>query len=302
MLRSFSWPNAIRLKGFVQQISPSFHLPLRNRGGKKTIAEGFCFLMLLCLFGFVYAPVQATERNLPRRSWFVDMSRFQASSHGRLSCSECHANIEEKGVKHPDPRLLNRSSTLLYDYQRCERCHPQVYQRYLKGAHAKALAERKKDAPTCGNCHVSHYVVARPSRLEVGRWMTEMCGGCHQAEKRSYLENYHGKAAVLLGHEASAYCTDCHGAHTCLSLKTKETALEACQKCHPDARIRFTDYIIHASREGVKKEDVDKLNKLKILRWVEIAFGLLVFGVLAFFYSHTLIWILRKAHEWLKRK
>jgi hypothetical protein len=104
-----------------------------------------------------------------------------------------------------------------------------------------------------------------------------------------------------LKYEASAYCTDCHGAHTCLSLKKREEALEACKKCHPDAQIQFTDFLIHASEEGVKKEDVEKLKKLKAIKWVEIGFGILVVAVLAFFYSHTLVWTLRKVHEWLKR-
>jgi hypothetical protein len=229
------------------------------------------------------------------------MGRFLSSPHGRFTCSECHANLEEKGVKHPDPTLLGRVSTLLYDYKKCEKCHPQEYQRYLKGAHAKALVEKKKDAPLCGHCHVTHYVSSGQTRLELGRWMTEMCGVCHPVEKRTYLENYHGKTAALLGYEASAFCTDCHGAHTSLSLKKKEVALDACQKCHPDAAIRFTGFVIHASEEGLKKEEVEKLKKVKIIKWVEIGFGLLVFAVLAFFYSHTLVWILRKAHEWLRR-
>ncbi len=259
------------------------------------------FFVFFSLLGSAYSPAQSTNEILPKRSWFVDMSQFQSSAHGRLSCSECHSNIEEKGVKHPDPQLLSRSSALLYDYKKCERCHAQVYQRYLKGAHAKALVERKKDAPTCGNCHVTHYVVSGQSRLELGRWMTEMCGECHPGQKRTYLENYHGKAAASLGYEASAYCTDCHGAHTCLSLKKKEIALEVCQKCHPNAQLRFTDYVVHASKEGVKEEDVEKLKKLRILRWIEIGFGIIVFVVLAFFYSHTLVWSLRKVHEWLKR-
>jgi hypothetical protein len=43
------------------------------------------------------------------------------------------------------------------------------------------------------------------------------------------------------------------------------------------------------------------LKKLRVLKWVEIGFGILVFCVLAFFYSHTLVWTLRKVHEWLKR-
>jgi ribosomal protein L31 len=239
--------------------------------------------------------------NLPRRSWWIDMGQFLSSSHGRLACSECHSDIEEKGVKHPDPKLLGRVSTLLFDYKKCEKCHPQEYQRYLKGAHAKALVEWKKNAPTCGNCHVTHYVLSGQSRVELGVWMTEMCGACHPVEKRTYLENYHGKSAALLGHEASAYCTDCHGAHTCLSLKKKEVALEACQKCHSNAKIRFAEYVIHASEEGVKKEDVEKLRKLRIIKWVEIGFGILVFAVLTFFYSHTFVWMLRKAQEWLRR-
>ena len=263
-----------------------------------------CFLFLLILFLFL-GPSCSTSSSLvetlPKRSWSIDMRKFLSSSHGRLSCSECHSYIEEKGVKHPDPKLLSKSSTLLYDYKRCGKCHPQEYQRYLKGAHAKALVEKKKDVPTCGNCHVSHYAPFSRSRLELGKWMTEMCGTCHPVQKQTYLENYHGKTAATLGYEASAYCTDCHGAHTCLSLKKREAVLEACQRCHPNTRIRFADFLIHASEEGLKKEDVEKLKKVRVIQWVEIGFGILVFGVLAFFYSHTLVWILRKAHEWLKR-
>jgi hypothetical protein len=259
------------------------------------------FFVLFFLLGSAYSSSQSTKETLPKRSWLIDMGKFLSSSHSRLSCSECHSNIEEKGKRHPDPKLLGRASIFLYDYKKCERCHPQEYNRYLQGAHAKALLEKKKGAPTCGNCHVSHYVPIAPSRLELGIWMTEMCGVCHLVQKRTYLENYHGKAAASLGYGASAYCTDCHGAHTCLSLKKREIALEVCQKCHPNAQIRFTDFVIHASEEGVKKEDVEKLKKLKVIRWVEIGFGILVFAVLAFFYSHTVVWILRKVHEWLKK-
>ena len=259
------------------------------------------FFVLFFLLGSAYSSSQSTKETLPKRSWWIDRGKFLSSSHGGLSCSECHADIEEKGVKHPNPKLLGRVSTLLFDYKKCEKCHPQEYQRYLKGAHAKALVERKKDAPTCGNCHVTHYVPSGRSRLELGKWMTEICGTCHPVQKRTYLENYHGKTAALLEYEASAYCTDCHGAHTCLSLKKKDV-LEACQKCHPNAKLRFTGFVIHASEKGVKKEDVEKLEKTRIIRWIEVGFGILVFVVLAFFYSHTLVWTLRKVHEWLKRE
>src|SRR4030042_1131310 len=110
----------------------------------------FPYAFTLCLFSIlVWSGPTSGSEILQKRSWSIDMGKF-----------------------------LWRSSTLLYDYKKCERCHPQEYQRYLKGAHAMALVQRKKDAPTCGDCHVTHYVVSNQSRLDLGRWMTELCGLC----------------------------------------------------------------------------------------------------------------------------
>jgi hypothetical protein len=244
---------------------------------------------------------EASEKTHPKRSWWIDMDRFLSSAHGRFSCSECHPDLHEKEKKHPDPALLSKESPRLYDYRRCGRCHPQELERTLSGAHAKALAEKKKDAPTCGHCHTSHYVRPGLSRLALGQWMTGMCAGCHPVQQRTYLDNIHGKTTAL-GSEIGAWCTDCHGAHTVLSLKSREEALEACRKCHSKAEARFTGFVVHAAPEGIKKEEADRLLKVRVIRWIEIGFGLLVFGVLAFFYSHTLLWLLRKTHEWLKER
>src|SRR5512139_3494489 len=87
-------------------------VPMRKRGKWKA---SLLPLFLLCfLFGSACSP--STKETLPRRSWWIDMGKFLSSAHGRLSCSECHSNIEEKGVKHPDPKLLGKVSSLLYDY------------------------------------------------------------------------------------------------------------------------------------------------------------------------------------------
>jgi hypothetical protein len=65
-------------------------------------------LFVLCfVFGIACSP--SAKETLPKRSWWIE-GKFSSSSHGRLSCSECHSNIEEKGVKHPDPKLLGRES------------------------------------------------------------------------------------------------------------------------------------------------------------------------------------------------
>ena len=131
--------------------------------------------------------------------------------------------------------------------------------------------------------------------------MTETCGTCHPEQKESFLANYHGKAAVNLGYDKAAFCTDCHGAHTTLSLKDKEAALNACRRCHSDATPEFANIIIHDSTKNLDlKNDVKKSS----LKWVHAMATLsLIFvaAVLAFFYLHTGLLMLRKLHEKLRR-
>ena len=182
--------------------------------------------------------------------------------------------MKAPGKVHPeagDPRFLQREATRVYDYGRCRSCHRPAYERSLSGAHAQALQKEKEEAvsgkaadsqkipaPTCGQCHSSHYVKAHRSRLEIGRAMTETCGSCHPAQAATYLENTHGKKAVHLGKINSAYCTDCHGAHQCLSLKDKKAALNACRRCHPQAGERLAEFVIHPSTKDLTEKDREK--------------------------------------------
>ena len=213
-------------------------------------------LWLLSFCGFSSAVSATAQRDIPavpdmESSWFVNLDRFANSAHGTFPCEQCHTDLDKGDTLHPvseSAASLMKSATRLYDYSRCRTCHRTSYEKYLLGEHARALQKEKlkpgnKDlsgaasgnAPTCGDCHSSHYVKSHLSRLETGRSMTEVCGSCHPAQKASYLENYHGKAAVNLGNDKAAFCTDCHGAHQCISLKDKKAALTACQRCHPEA-------------------------------------------------------------------
>ena len=177
----------------------------------------------------------------------------------------------EQGKVHPnrkDTTAMKKVSLRFYDYKRCAACHPESYKRYLVGEHAKALIKQKQDqlldnkeasperlAPTCGDCHSSHYAQAKLSRIAMGEQMTETCGKCHPSQKMSYLKNLHGQLGVFLEKKASAYCTDCHGAHTCESLKDKEKALTACRRCHRNAPTGFASIVIHTGSEDVSKKD-----------------------------------------------
>ncbi len=261
-------------------------------------------------------PFPAFESN-----WFVDMSRFSEGAHTGLDCGECHVDMVEGTQKHPDPEAPGYLKTDVkerFDYGRCKRCHLKAHERSLEGAHAEAMKQqqqRKADqteaaqkddapypAPTCGHCHSAHYDRSQRSRVEVGRAMIETCGACHPVEKATYLENYHGRAAVDLGRAEAAYCTDCHGAHACVSLKKEaETALSACRRCHPDAGKNFADIVIHYSTQRLADDDHPKrpaILRIYLAGLVSLAFvSILLIG----FYSHSFLLMLRKIHDKLRR-
>lgn len=270
----------------------------------------FHYTLLLFGIGLILCGFSRTswamKDDRPDTSWFIDLSRYALSAHSQLSCEICHGNMKEMDKPHPDSsdtRFLKKDAVGRYDYRRCRSCHRLSYDRYLMGAHAKALLKEQKDprAPTCGDCHSAHYEKAHLSRLETGRQMTGSCGSCHPAQKVTYLGNYHGKAAVHLGNTKAAFCTDCHGAHTCLSLKDRKEALQACRRCHPRASLSFAGLVIHPTLPPDAKANPEKAAKVAVIRIVTILMGAMALVVICFFYGHSFLWLLREIHEKLRR-
>jgi hypothetical protein len=256
-------------------------------------------------------------------SWFVDMQRFQKGAHASFKCEDCHGTMIEDGHTHPDPNrpdFLKQSATRQFDYRRCQKCHKLPYQRYLKGQHAKALkeetalagkkktpaketqaAKEKYPAPTCGECHSAHYDPAGMSRVAVGARMTSRCGRCHQEYSESYLDNIHGKLGVNLADKASAFCTDCHGAHHVVTLEKKQEALIVCQRCHPEAASKFTQFVIHATVNDSAAKESPKSNSIVWIRRVQTVAIAVVALSLIFFFGHAILWLLREKHEKLRK-
>ena len=275
-------------------------------------------LGVLALLALLAPAVLASQfQGPPASTWFVDMSALEAGAHARISCEICHPEME-KGIqpgatdKHPNPaspRYLKEPARRDYDYKLCGQCHRTAWERYGKGAHAKALAEQKATppkpgavlAPVCADCHNPHYAPAMHDRVEVGRAQVKMCGSCHPAQAVTYLDNYHGKAAVNLGNPKAAYCTDCHGAHQAVSLKDPKVALAICQTCHADAGEQFARVVIHPTKEDLKPGDADLSQRVAIIKAISILMGVLAALTVAFFYGHSFVWLLREIHHKLKR-
>jgi len=298
--------------------------PLRNllRVKKQGFMGRRSFAFACALFLFIpflgSTPAGAVTVEVPRDSsgWFVDLNRFSESAHKNFTCEACHGDMVDQGKQHPDTRdatRLKSEATRIYDYQRCRTCHRESYDRYLRGAHARALTEEKTapaperavsdllKAPTCGECHSAHYARSHLSRAAAGQAMTAVCGACHAAQKATYLDNYHGKVAVNLADEASAYCTDCHGAHECISLKDRKAAVAACQRCHPEAGEKFSQFVIHPTTEGLARDNREKQKHVTIIKIVTLIMTIMVILVVGFFYGHSFLWLLREIHEKLRK-
>ncbi|MEJ2476696.1 MAG: multiheme c-type cytochrome [Desulfobacterales bacterium] len=293
---------------------------VRPRSGLKTLTAMWLTVAVIPLFVVAIAgkadAIVGIETE-SRSNWHVDLNRFALSAHTGFKCEECHGTMIENGRAHPDkasPDFLKKAATRSFDYSRCKKCHKLSYQRYLEGEHAKALSKeiadagedgtelkKKTPAPTCGECHSSHYDRSGLSRVEVGKRMIAVCGRCHREQAASYLENIHGKVGVNLENPAAAFCTDCHKAHAVASLKEPAAALPVCRRCHPTAEAEFTNFVIHASLSGLPDSDSPKRQSILWIQRIKFAAIAVVALSLIFFFGHSLLWLLRELHEKLRK-
>ncbi|MEW5912918.1 MAG: cytochrome c3 family protein [Thermodesulfobacteriota bacterium] len=272
--------------------------------------------LLAALGAWLVSPAAAQTPAAQQSSWFVDLARFQAGAHGKLACAECHPAQEkalspgQTQLKHPDPadpKYLTNPALRAYDYGQCQRCHRLAWQRYNQGAHAKALKDKvltkqsRLPAPVCADCHDVHYARARRGRVALGRAQTNTCGACHPAQAATYLKDYHGQAGDKLGWDKAAFCSDCHQAHDCQSLKKPEAAQAACQRCHPQATPRFAQYIVHPASVDLGPADAAKAQRVYLLWALTAVLAVVAVCVVGFFYGHTLLWMLREIQHKLRK-
>ncbi|HAX97766.1 MAG TPA: hypothetical protein DCY12_02420 [Candidatus Atribacteria bacterium] len=251
--------------------------------------------------------------------WFVNMQQFSKGAHSSIQCSQCHGTMKENGKAHPDYKnseKINSDTRRIYDYEKCKTCHANAHSRSSQGAHAEALIKEKTEglpkdpitgeprhAPLCGDCHSSHYDRSHLSRIELASIMIKRCATCHLQQVESYLENYHGKAAVQLAHPTAALCTDCHGAHTAISHKSDQNKLlSTCQACHPKAEPSFADIVIHFDKNAGDEKNISKLKSIKMIHWISLISLSFIIILLVAFYSHSFMLQLRKLHHHLRKK
>jgi predicted CXXCH cytochrome family protein len=170
------------------------------------------------------------------------------------NCVKCHGSHEISRPAQPRSHIS----------QTCASCHPGVSAMYTRSVHGKALVDsNNQDVPVCTDCHRSHDIAAAKDRAWQLR-SPNMCGRCHADKKlmgkynlstavlSTYVADFHGTTAGFGTGSADdgrerlvAVCTDCHGVHDIVSVKSPDSGafranlVKTCRKCHTDASANF---------------------------------------------------------------
>ncbi len=238
----------------------------------------------------------------------VDTEKYNASSHGSLSCTDCHLRFSDN--PHSSPNLavptpvLSISSKIASKHPvdpvaaaACINCHEEIYREVIKSVHGLNIIEKNQiDGALCLDCHGSpHYIkpFIDPNSTVSRKNHVEMCGKCHGDSEiiekyglqdyvmKSFIKSFHGKK-LHLGHTEAPVCSSCHNAHY---IKSKDdpaspifgkNKLKTCGKCHEGANEKFIPAITHKPPGPIP-------------HYAELGLSLLTIGVFTFIILHVLL-------------
>ncbi len=166
---------------------------------------------------------------------------FAKSVHGKLSCTDCHADITAT----PHASKLAPAQ--------CVSCHQQPVAQYASSIHGMSNRMGASDAASCASCHGTHDMVpVKQVDSPVFKLnLAKTCAACHDNKKLTdeyriknadaaghYLDSIHGRALVKMGLVVAPSCNDCHGVHDIkrsvdkTSHSNHTNIAMTCGKCH----------------------------------------------------------------------
>ena len=223
------------------------------------------------------------------------LAAYTTSVHGKgllesglavsAECTDCHGAHEI--LPKSDP---NSAVNKLKAPGTCGKCHQGIEPVYAASIHGRKVAAGDPKAPACFDCHTAHGI----AQTGTERWQLEVleeCGSCHEQSLTTYRDTFHGKVTEL-GFGRVATCASCHGSHDILpgsdpaSRVSSGRRQETCNGCHPGTNANFALYDPHA--------DIHDRDRNALLYWTGVLMKWLLFGVFAFFLTHTALWLSRE--------
>ncbi|MFO1487662.1 MAG: cytochrome c3 family protein [Verrucomicrobiota bacterium] len=152
---------------------------------------------------------------------------YNASVHG-LALKAGHADAATCQDCHDSHEIIAPTSVLsplhvTRQAETCGACHDQEAKDWAMSVHGKALAEGKRDAPTCTDCHSEHKIESLAGH-DAQKISVDVCSRCHASERlntkyrlphdrvKTFFDSYHGLASQY-GSTLAANCGSCHGSH-----------------------------------------------------------------------------------------
>ncbi|MCP4127479.1 MAG: cytochrome C [Gammaproteobacteria bacterium] len=218
----------------------------------------------------------------------------QDQTRTNATCYDCHEahNVGELGS-------IQRAEKRLKNPEVCGRCHEKQLEVYRTSDHGKAVLEKgDSESAVCSDCHTTH-AIDSPETDQAKLAITKNCGDCHEDAQRTYFYSYHGQVHRL-GYTNTAKCNDCHGGHEVKSADdpTSEihanNRLENCRVCHTEANENFLSFWPHS--------DVNDWENYPALWMAKRFMQVLIFGVMAFFWIHVMLWLYREVMDRIQGK
>lgn len=220
---------------------------------------------------------------------------FHESIHGHLldegdiraaSCSDCHGRHTIQSTKDANSKL-NRAHLS----EVCNKCHSGIVPEWETSAHGKAFKAGNPKAPMCIDCHEAVSHKAAPADIRVfSMQMVNTCTQCHEKQKPTYRDTFHGQATAL-DYKLAATCADCHTPHHNLPASDPRSSVhvanvvQTCATCHTNATASFASFNPHPEPNNPEKGG--------LTYWVNTFMKWLLFCVFGFFGIHTVLWLQR---------
>jgi len=208
-----------------------------------------------CLICHGKKDLKARDMSGKERSLYVDGEQLINSTHGKLTCGDCHLDVFE--LPHPK-RLKKVDCVFCHSKGRTFEQGPTIeYRLYRDSVHARERQKGNTKAPDCASCHGSHDMLSRTDIRSRGYRLNipgRMCGRCHEKALAEYRSGVHGVFSAG-GDINLPICTDCHTEHGIRQVVDPSSTVyatnivEMCVKCHGDFSIM--------KRYGKKTEQVE---------------------------------------------
>ncbi len=184
---------------------------------------------------------------------YVDPDKFEHSVHAAQSCDGCHTNVVLKKGEHDEKLPVTVG---------CIKCHQEKWEEqkdsidpkhkrlkivleqvdsYMESVHARpSIDDQSRTNATCHDCHDPHNIgtLGSEQRAEHRLNNPEVCGKCHEKEKKAYMTSLHGQEVMEKKNSKAAVCSDCHTTHNIESTDSdpmKLTITKNCGSCHEES-------------------------------------------------------------------